>query len=205
MADRRRRRPDHPAGVAALAGRLYTDSLWFSSVGYHNVFSTLLAIKLGLFGVFGAIFFVVLWVNLVVCDRIAGHDIVLAQEDELVRRYQQFVRPYAGRIYVALAFVLALIAASGTIGEWNNWILFRHGGNFGIKDPQFHKDVGFYVFKLPFLTFLVDWTLAILIVTLAVVGRLPLPQRRDPAPAGPARGCARRSRPTSRCSWRSSR
>jgi uncharacterized membrane protein (UPF0182 family) len=153
--------------LRSLAG-LYTDSLWFSSVDLHNVFSTLLAIKLGLFGVFGAIFFAVLWVNLVVCDRIAGHDVVLAQEDELVRRYQQFVRPYAGRIYVGLAFVLALIGASGTVGQWNNWILFRHGGSFGVTDPQFHKDIGFYVFKLPFLTFIVDWTLAILIVTLAV-------------------------------------
>ena len=63
---------------------------------------------------------------------------------------------------------MALIAASGTIGEWQNWILFRHGGNFGVKDPQFRKDVGFYVFKLPFLNFVVDWTLAILIVTLVV-------------------------------------
>ena len=147
---------------------IYTDSLWFSSVNLHNVFSTLLVIKLGLFGVFGAIFFAVLWVNLVVCDRIAGHDIVLAQEDELVRRYQHYVRPYSGRIYVAIAFVLALIGASGTISQWNNWILFRHGGNFGVTDPQFNKDVGFYVFKLPFLIFCVDWTLAILIVTLAV-------------------------------------
>ncbi len=154
--------------LRSLAG-IYTDSLWFDSVNYHNVFSTLLVIKLGLFGVFGALFFAVLWINLVVCDRIAGHDVVLAQDDELVRRYQQFVRPYAGRIYVAIAFVLALIGASGTIGQWNNWILFLHGGSFGITDPQFHKDVGFYVFKLPFLTFLVDWTLAILIVTLAVV------------------------------------
>ncbi len=153
--------------LRSLAG-LYTDSLWFSSVDYHNVFSTLLVTKLGLFGVFGAIFFAVLWVNLVVCDRIAGHDIVLAQEDELVRRYQHYVRPYAGRIYVALAFVLALIGASGTIGQWNNWLLFRHGGSFHKTDPQFHKDIGFYVFKLPFLTFVVDWTLAILIVTLAV-------------------------------------
>src|SRR5580658_3714907 len=156
------------ASLRSLAS-IYTDGLWFSSVHFHNVFSTLLVIKLGLFGVFGAIFFLVLWVNLVVCDRIAGRDIVLAQDDELVRRYQQYVRPYAGRIYIALAFVLALIGASGTISQWNNWILFRHGGSFGVTDPQFHKDIGFYVFKLPFLTFVVDWTLAILIVTLAVV------------------------------------
>ncbi len=153
--------------LRSLAG-LYTDSLWFSSVDLHNVFSTLLAIKLGLFGVFGAIFFAILWINLVVCDRIAGHDVVLAQDDELVRRYQQFVRPYSGRIYVGLAFVLALIGASGTVGQWKNWILFLHGGNFGVTDPQFHKDIGFYVFDLPFMTFVVDWMLAILIVTLAV-------------------------------------
>jgi uncharacterized membrane protein (UPF0182 family) len=155
------------ASLRTLAN-IYTDGLWFSSVGYHNVFSTLLVVKLGLFGVFGAIFFVVMWVNLVVCDRLAGDDLGAGQKDELVRRYQQFVRPYAGRLYVALAIVMALIAASGTIGEWQNWILFRHGGNFNIKDPQFGKDIGFYVFKLPFLNFLVDWTLAILIVTLVV-------------------------------------
>ncbi len=154
------------ASLRSLAN-IYTDGLWFSSVHLHNVFSTLLLVKLGLFGVFGAVFFVVLWVNLVVCDRLANHD-PTAPEDELVRRYQQIVRPYSGRVYVALALVMALIAASGTIGEWQNWILFRHGGNFGVKDPQFHKDVGFYVFKLPFMTFVVDWTLAILIVTLIV-------------------------------------
>ena len=182
--------------LRSLAG-LWTDSLWFSSVDLHNVFSTLLAVKVGLFGVFGAIFFAVLWVNLVVCDRIAGHDIVLAQEDELVRRYQQFVRPYAGRIYVALAVVLALIGASGTIGQWKNWILFRHGGNFGATDPQFHKDVGFFVFDLPFLTFVVHWTLAILIVMLAVSVLFHY-LNGGIRPSGDRPGCARRSRPTSR-------
>jgi uncharacterized membrane protein (UPF0182 family) len=155
------------ASLRTLAN-IYTDSLWFSSVHLHQVFSTLLLIKLGLFGVFGAIFFVVMWVNLIVCDRLASTELGAVQKDEVVRRYQQIVRPYAGRLYIALALVMALIAASGTIGEWQNWILFRHGGNFGIKDPQFHKDIGFYVFKLPFLNFLVDWTLAILIVTLIV-------------------------------------
>jgi hypothetical protein len=155
------------ASLHSLAS-IYTDDLWFSSVNLHDVFSTLLLVKLGLFGSFGAIFFVVLWINLVVCDRLTGADIAAVQEDELVRRYQQVVRPYASRLYVVLAFIMALIAASGTIGEWQNWILFRHGGNFGIKDPQFHKDIGFYIFKLPFLSFVVDWTLAILIVILIV-------------------------------------
>ena len=185
--------------LRSLAG-LYTDSLWFSSVGYHNVCSTLLVIKVGLFGVFGAIFFAILWVNLVVCDRIAGQTSCSTQEDELVRRYQQDVRPYSGRIYVALAFVIALIAASGTIGEWQNWILFRHGGNFGVKDPQFHNDVGFFVFDLPVLDLRRQ-------LDAGHPGRDRWSSRRcsttstgGSGPSGPAAG-APPSRRTSRCCW----
>src|SRR5581483_8553867 len=59
------------ASLKSLA-TVYTDSLWFSSVGQHPVFSTLLAVKVGLFAFFGALFFVVLWINLLVCDRLAA-------------------------------------------------------------------------------------------------------------------------------------
>jgi len=64
--------------------------------------------------------------------------------------------------------LLALIAASGTVGEWNNWILFTHGVSFGAKDPQFHMDDGFFIFKLPFLSFLVSWFLVSLVVILII-------------------------------------
>jgi uncharacterized membrane protein (UPF0182 family) len=155
------------ASLKSLA-TLYTDSLWFSSVHLHRVWSTLLAVKVGLFACFGAVFFVALWVNLLICDRLGTTTATLDPEDELVRRYHQAVRPYAGRVHAAVAFVLALIAASGTVGEWNNWLLFTHSVPFGVKDPQFHMDVGFYVFRLPFLEFLVDWTLVVLVVILLV-------------------------------------
>jgi uncharacterized membrane protein (UPF0182 family) len=146
---------------------LWTDSLWFSSVGQHRVWSTLIGVKVGLFAAFGAVFFVGLWANLIACDRLAGVPAEDA-EDELVRRYQQAVRPYAGRVYAAIALILALIAASGTIGEWQNWILFRNSTNFGVTDPQFHRDVSYYVFRLPFETFVVNWLLVSLVVILVV-------------------------------------
>jgi uncharacterized membrane protein (UPF0182 family) len=147
---------------------LYTDNLWFSSVHQHRVWSTLLAVKVGLFASFGAAFFAVLWANLLVCDRLAEPAGADQPEDELVRRFRRIVGPYSGRIYAAVALVVALIAASGTIGQWKNWILFRHGGSFGVADPQFHADVGFFVFKLPFLSFLVSWSLASLVVILVI-------------------------------------
>src|SRR3974390_2110495 len=72
---------------------LYTDSLWFGSVNLHSVFTTLLGVKLGLFFVFGAIFFAILWINLIICDRLGRGAPEPPAEDELVRRYQQTVGP----------------------------------------------------------------------------------------------------------------
>ncbi|MGH9087621.1 MAG: UPF0182 family protein [Acidimicrobiales bacterium] len=156
------------ASLKSLAA-VYTDSLWFTSVTLHRVWSTLLAVKVGLFASFGAVFFVAVWVNLAICDRMAARRGASTDpEDELVRRYQRTVRPYTGRVRAAVAFVLALIAASGAVGQWNNWILFTHSQSFGEKDPQFGKDVGFFVFRLPFLQFLVDWTLVALVVVVVV-------------------------------------
>jgi hypothetical protein len=156
------------ASLRSLAS-FWTDDLWFSSVDLHQTWVTLFTVKLGLFATFGAIFFVVLWVNLLVCDRLGVPVIGNDPEEELVRRYQRAIRPYARRVYAAIAFVLALGAAAGTIGEWQNWLLFSNGVSFGIKDPQFGKDVGFFVFKLPFLSFLVNWSLVALLVILIVV------------------------------------
>ena len=151
--------------LRSLAG-LYTDSLWYSSVGFHRVWSTLLAVKVGLFASFGAAFFVALWLNLVICDRLAAHSPSPEPEDDFVRRYQQGVRPYAGRVYAVLALAAALIAAATTIGQWNNWLLFTHAQSFPHADPQFGVNDSFFVFRLPFLQFLVDWILGSLVVVL---------------------------------------
>ena len=47
-------------------------------------------------------------------------------------------------------------------------MLFTHATKFGVKDPQFHKDVGFYVFKLPFIEFILEWLFAGLVIVLLV-------------------------------------
>ncbi|MGH8981846.1 MAG: UPF0182 family protein, partial [Acidimicrobiales bacterium] len=143
---------------------MYTDNLWFSSLGIHRVWSTLIAVKVGLFASFGAAFFVGLWVNLVVCDRLAARTPTPVVDDELVTHYQRTVRPYAGRVYALLAVAAALIAGATTIGQWNDWLLFTHAKSFPGKDPVFGMNIGFFVFRLPFFQFLVDWVLASLVV-----------------------------------------
>ncbi|HZU80748.1 MAG TPA: UPF0182 family protein [Acidimicrobiales bacterium] len=143
----------------------YTDYLWFGSVHLTSVWRRLFEVKAGLFFGFAAIFFLVLWVNLAVVDRFAPSELTLGPEDELVRRYQHRVAPRAVLVRTLVALVVGLIAAAGTVGQWQNFLLFSNAQPFvHLVDPQFHKNVGFFVFALPFLSFLVSWSFVSLVV-----------------------------------------
>ena len=61
-----------------------------------------------------------------------------------------------------------MIAGAGASGQWNEYLLFRNHVSFGVKDPQFDKDVGFYVFQLPFLSWVVGWLFAAFVIVFIV-------------------------------------
>jgi hypothetical protein len=183
---RRTRRPGHPnrgrtiliVGLVAafvlltsLRGiaRFYTDFLWYDSLHQSGVWRGVLGAKVILAVIFVAVFFLLCWVNLFIADRIAPPYRLAGPEDELLERYHDLVAERTGWVRGIVAGVLAIIAGSGVSSEWNSWLLFTNGGDFGVKDPQFHRDVGFYVFKLPFLSFVVDWLFASLLIILIVV------------------------------------
>jgi uncharacterized membrane protein (UPF0182 family) len=146
----------------------YTDALWFSSVNLHSVWVKLFEIKFGLMVVFSAIFAVLLLASLLVAERLAPEGPSLDAEDEFVKRYQEVIGPYSRWLRAAVVVVLSLIIGSQAIGQWNNWILFRNSTPFPATDPQFHRNVAYFVFTLPFEQFLVHWTLVALFVVLLV-------------------------------------
>jgi uncharacterized membrane protein (UPF0182 family) len=146
----------------------YTDALWFSSVNLHSVWLNLFEIKAGLMLTFAVIFAVLLLASLIVAERLAPKGPSLDAEDEFVRRYQEVIGPYSRWLRVGVVVVLSLIVGSQAIGQWNNWILFRHSTKFGVVDPQFHRDVSYFVMTLPFEQFLVHWALVALFLVLLV-------------------------------------
>ena len=71
-------------------------------------------------------------------------------------------------IRYATAAVLAFILALPATSHWQDWLLFRNSVSFGQRDEQFDVDIGFYVFELPFLSFVVGWLFASLVIVLLV-------------------------------------
>jgi uncharacterized membrane protein (UPF0182 family) len=155
--------------LRGLAG-VYTDFLWFDELDLTSVWRGTLVAKFVLAGLFTAVFFVLLWVNLVIAERLAPRFRPLGADDELVQRYRDTVGPHVGKVRAVVAALFALLMGVNTASQWHNWLLFRNSVDFGIEDPQFHRDVSFYVFKLPFLSFVVDWAFfAVLITALVTV------------------------------------
>jgi uncharacterized protein len=148
--------------------RFYTDFLWFDSLDQTGVWRGVLGAKVMLAVLFIAVFFLLAWVNLLIADRIAPPFRVSGPEDELLERYHDLVAERAGWVRAVVAGLLALIAGSGVSAEWNSWLLFTNGGDFGAADAQFGRDIGFYVFQLPFISFVVDWLFASLLIVLII-------------------------------------
>ena len=144
----------------------YTDALWFSSVNLHSVWLKLFEIKAGLMVTFAVIFAILLMASLLVAERLAPKGPTLDAEDEFVKRYQEVIGPYARWLRAGVVVVLSLIVGSQAIGQWNNWILFRHSTPFDATDPQFHRNVAYFVMTLPFEQFLVHWALVALFLVL---------------------------------------
>ena len=155
--------------LRGIAG-FYTDYLWFDELGITGVWKQVLGAKIILGAIFTVVFFVVMWANLAIADLLAPKFRSMGPEEELVERYHQAVGTRAGIVRGALAGVFALIAGPGAAGQWNSWILFRNHVGFSAEDAQFDKDIGFYVFDLPFLTFVVDWLFATFVIVLVVTG-----------------------------------
>lgn len=142
----------------------WTDYLWFQSVHFTSVFKGVLLTKVVLSVVFIAIFFGLLMASLFMVDRLGPYDADPTAANEAVLRWRDFAEGRSRWVRLVVAGAFGLLGGIGADREWNNWDLFRYRVSFGISDPQFHKDIGFYVFELPFIQFLVTWAFEAMVV-----------------------------------------
>jgi uncharacterized membrane protein (UPF0182 family) len=153
------------------AARFYTSYLWFEEVNFTSVFRGVLVTKVLLAVTFCIVFFAMMLGSLLVADRWAPATLPDDAPDELVARYRDIVRPLGKWIPIATSVIFALFAGIGTNSQWNNFDLFRYRVSFvgpGATDPQYHRNIGFYVFELPFIKFLLGWAFEAVIVVLLV-------------------------------------
>ncbi len=154
-------------GISIFTG-IWTDRLWFSSVDYGSVFSKLIGTRVLLFVVFGLLMGVFVAVNLFLAYRFRPLFRPSSLEQASLERYREVIEPLRRWLLIGVSVVLALFAGASGAGKWREFLLWRNSKDFGTTDPYFKKDIGFYVFDLPWLHFLVGFGMAATVLSLIV-------------------------------------
>lgn len=153
------------------AGTLWTDFLWFDSIGYESIWlkNWGTSILLGAIGVVVA--FAVIWASLKLADRLSPRWVPfdLTEEEELIERFREWVEPRVRQVRLLVSAGLALLLGIAAASWRDEFFLFQNGGEFGTDDPVFNSDVGFYMFQLPFFNTVLDWAFNLVLLALVVV------------------------------------
>ncbi|MET9173157.1 UPF0182 family protein [Streptomyces misionensis] len=160
-------------GVLAVLGMAFsmfagfwTDWLWYRSVHYSSVFTTTLWTKIGLFFVFGLLTAFVVGLNIWLAHRLRPPLSAMSMEQQNLDRYRMGLAPYKTWLLVAISALVGLIAGASAAGQWRTWLMWVNGVPFHQKDPQFHLDISFYAFELPWYRFLLAFGFAAVILCL---------------------------------------
>jgi uncharacterized protein len=162
------------AAIPAFAEFL-TDWYWFRQMDFGTVFTTRLLTKSALGLGFGVAAFVILWINLRVAQRGVVPDPVIVRLGNTNRGAD--IYGLLRRLSLPLALVLAFPFGASAASSWLTLRAFLARTPFGVSDPVFGHDVGYYVFTLPAVSGLLDWLLGLIIVSLLFVAPLYLIRR----------------------------
>ena len=128
----------------------YVDWLWFGELGYRSVFTTVLVTRLVVFLVAGLVVGAIVFAGLALAYRTRPVFVPTTGPNDPVARYRTAVMARLKLFGFGVPAVIGLLAGIVAQSYWTRIQLFLHGGDFGIADPQFGKDLGFYAFELPF-------------------------------------------------------
>lgn len=151
-------------GIAAF----YTDFLWFDSLGLGGLWRSMLVTKAGLTFLGGILFFLMCWANLVISERLAPVFRPSSGDEDLIERYHEMIGRRAWVVRVFVALFLSLVVGVSLGAAWNEWVLFANAVDWGVQDATFDTDIGFYVFRLPFLMAALSWLFSSLVVIFVV-------------------------------------
>jgi len=149
--------------LVALSG-FYVDWLWFNSVGFTGVWSTVLTTKVALFVIAGLLTSLIISLNVYIAFRRRPFYVPSSVEADNLERYRATIDPIRKLVFAGIVLVLFYFGGTSASNLWGSWLLFSNSTEFGVKDPQFGLDISFFAFRLPFFQTLIGWGISTLIL-----------------------------------------
>ena len=134
-----------------------TDWLWYSDVGYSGVMRTMLLSRLAVFLVAGIVVGLIVFACIYAAYRTRPEFVPASSPGDPLERYREVISQRKKLAAIAPAVLVGLISGLVAQASWSTVLLYLNGESFGIKDPEFGLDIGFYAFTLPFVRMILDY------------------------------------------------
>src|SRR3984957_17431087 len=168
--------------LLGLASDLLVDWLWFSSIGFLQVFLTTITAKAVVFLAVWTATAIILWLNGWLAMRFARRQPMQAvaasawnptgstSSPDLFALMRDRL-PWS-RVVPGGAGLLALLVAAAEAGNWGIFLQFLYHVPYGVDDPLYNKDIGFYLFSLPAYILIKNWMLLTLVLSALFAGTI---------------------------------
>ena len=93
---------------------------------------------------------------------------MISADETRIDRWRRALSPLARPIVTTIGLLCGLIVALETYVHWDTFLLWWYGGDWGRSDPQFGRDLGYFMFRLAFYTLVQRWVFVGLLVTLVL-------------------------------------
>ena len=143
---------------------VYTDLLWYGELGYRDVFTKILVMKLWLFIGGTLVTAAALIVNFYYTFRFSRGPSTLPVTDETMR----LLRALLVAAVVITALTAAPVFGSAAAARWEVFLLFLNKVSFGVPDAEFGQDLSFFIVTLRMLNFIQSWIMGILITSVVM-------------------------------------
>ena len=145
-----------------------TNVLWYRSVDAGSVYGTILGAQVLLFVVFGVLTALAVVATALVLVRHKPRFRPDPTRQKWRHRYLRFESRFRVWLIAAVALYLGVRVGTRAAHHWQVYVMWRHAEPFHQTDPQFHRDVSYFVSVLPFQKAVVGYLTSIVVTCLVV-------------------------------------
>ncbi len=146
---------------------LYIDRLWFQSIGFGGVFSTILWTRVGLYFAAALVIGGIAFISLFAAYKARPVFVPVGAGDPL-GRYREFVATHMKLVGIVPPVLFGAVAGLMAQGDWQTVQVYLNGETFDIRDPEFGYDIGWFTWDVPFYQLIVDYLFIAVVLAFAM-------------------------------------
>jgi hypothetical protein len=159
---------------------IYTDWLWFEDLNFEKTFTIMFLSNFILRLTIGVLFTAIIYLNLHFTKKPIIKHLNIKKDsrveslfgEERNQIFDWLNKKRLNIIYIVISLIFGFLFSSISTDSWKMVLKFFNRTSFNSVDPIFNNDIGFYVFTLPFLSFMREMGTVLIVISIILAGAM---------------------------------